>query len=68
MFGCIDRMPTPIGEFISERVYDRMLRSEHLITSRDCVAFVNVKNGKEIRSGGTSWKVVQGLSLFAELQ
>ena len=51
-----DRMPVPIGNFISQHVYDRKLRTDRSITSPDCCRFVDVRNGKENRSG-KSWVV-----------
>ena len=54
-----DRMPLPIGNFISSAVYDGRLRSQHLITDSSSLAFVNVSapQGLEERAG-TSWRVV----------
>ncbi|KAJ7888888.1 hypothetical protein B0H14DRAFT_2562042 [Mycena olivaceomarginata] len=49
------RMPVPIGEFISARVYNRRLRSQNDITSMDCVAFIDVVKGVETASA-LSWK------------
>ena len=45
-------MPTPIGKFVSERVYDSKLYSKHSITSRDCVTFVNAGDGEEVAELG----------------
>lgn len=50
------RMPVPLGEFISEYVYDKKLLSEHSITDRSAVRFVDVRKGREERVG-SSWKV-----------
>ena len=54
-----DRMPVPLGNFISRTVYDSQLKSEHRIqdikTSK-CVLFVDVRKGSEERAG-ESWKV-----------
>jgi hypothetical protein len=52
----IDRMPVPIGDFISANVYKQRLSSQHEIKSMDCVAFIDVANGNETKSG-FSWTV-----------
>ena len=52
----LDRMPTHLGNFISETVYKSTLKSEHAIKDRKCVAFVDVRKGKE-ESVSSSWKV-----------
>jgi hypothetical protein len=54
----IDRMPQPIGKFISDKVYRSRLWSSHKITDPSCVTFVDVSppHGEEIKSG-FSWKV-----------
>jgi len=49
-------MPVPIGNFISNAVYDRRLKSSHNIRSLSSVSFVDVQHGKEERAG-TSWTV-----------
>ena len=49
-------MPMQIGEFISEHVYDGKLRSQHSITSPNCLAFVDVDIGVESPED-KSWKV-----------
>lgn len=44
----VDRMPEPLGGFISEAMYDTKLRSDH--KNKDdfnCVRFVNVSKGEE---------------------
>lgn len=51
-----DRMPVPLGAFVSEEVYDGKLHSEHRIREMDCVAFVDAVKGQEEKCG-TSWKV-----------
>ncbi|KAH9888514.1 hypothetical protein C8Q73DRAFT_655707 [Cubamyces lactineus] len=50
------RMPLPLGEFISEYVYNSKLRSVHRITDHSAVCFVDVRKGCEGRVG-SSWKV-----------
>jgi regulator of nonsense transcripts 1 len=50
-------MPVPIGQFISGCVYGGKLRSQHNISSMDCVAFIDVVKGAET-SSGLSWKVM----------
>ena len=54
----IDRMPQPIGKFISDKVYRSRLYSSHKISDPSCVAFIDVcpPHGEEIKSG-FSWKV-----------
>ena len=51
-----DRMPVPLGKFISKHVYDSKLKSEHKITAKSCVRFIDVRKGEE-KSAGSSWKV-----------
>ncbi|KII84122.1 hypothetical protein PLICRDRAFT_32539 [Plicaturopsis crispa FD-325 SS-3] len=50
-----DRMPIPISKFISDKVYDSKLRSEHSISGMSCLSFVDVGKGREEQSG-LSWK------------
>ncbi|EJF57438.1 hypothetical protein DICSQDRAFT_69502 [Dichomitus squalens LYAD-421 SS1] len=50
------RMPVPLGEFISEEVYNSKLKSVHKINDDSCVRFVDVRKGAE-ESVGLSWKV-----------
>lgn len=50
------RMPVPLGEFISEYVYDKKLLSVHPTTDFSAVLFVDVRKGQEERVG-SSWKV-----------
>ncbi|KAI0359441.1 P-loop containing nucleoside triphosphate hydrolase protein [Trametes cingulata] len=50
------RMPVPLGEFISEHVYDSKLKSVHAIRDRASVCLVDVRKGQEERVG-SSWKV-----------
>lgn len=52
----LDRMPMPLGNFISEEMYNKKLHSDHKIATFDCVAFVDVTKGHEVKSG-TSWTV-----------
>jgi len=52
----LDRMPVPIGQFISEHVYDNQLRSVHTITSPTCCSFIDCKQGEE-KKVGNSWAV-----------
>ncbi|KAF7350700.1 Nucleoside triphosphate hydrolase protein [Mycena sanguinolenta] len=60
------RMPVPIGEFISARVYDRRLRSQHEIKSTDCVAFIDVFKGAET-SSALSWKNPEEIQTICHL-
>ena len=53
--ACIDRMPVPIGNFISRNVYG-LLKTQHEIQDSGCCRFVDVSNGVE-ESKGHSWKV-----------
>ena len=59
-----DRMPVPIGSFISEHVYEGKLQSEHPLVEHDCVTFVDVRKGTEERVG-SSWKVCPRSRSFA---
>ncbi|KAL1724450.1 P-loop containing nucleoside triphosphate hydrolase protein [Schizophyllum commune] len=63
------RMPVFLGNFISKRVYNNKLKSEHPIRTPTCIRFVNVARGQE-RSVGTSWtndqEVAKVVSLAAE--
>ncbi|KAI0694619.1 AAA domain-containing protein [Cytidiella melzeri] len=45
------RMPTPIGNFISGRVYSSRLKSQHNIHDLSCCKFVDVVKGAETRAG-----------------
>ena len=51
-----DRMPSPLGDFISKNVYRGKLKSDHPNTDPACVAFIDVPKGREERVG-TSWRV-----------
>ncbi|KXN88608.1 ATP-dependent helicase upf1 [Leucoagaricus sp. SymC.cos] len=48
------RMPIAIGNVISQRVYNGLLKSVHPITSKLGCRFINVTNGREQRRG-KSW-------------
>ncbi|KAI0915361.1 hypothetical protein AcV5_003854 [Taiwanofungus camphoratus] len=48
------RMPIPIGEFISNEVYNGKLRSMHKTVDLSCLMFVDVKKGVE-EQVGKSW-------------
>jgi len=43
----LDRLPIPIGTFISQNVYEHQLKSVHAITTKSSCRFVDVHNGKE---------------------
>ncbi|KIJ23208.1 hypothetical protein M422DRAFT_196214 [Sphaerobolus stellatus SS14] len=43
-------MPTPIGGFIPQEVYDGRLQSQHTIDSKTCLAFVQA-DGEEAKTG-----------------
>ena len=47
----LDRMPMPIGDFISRRVYANRLKSQHSIHDRSSCRFVDIKQGKEAKVG-----------------
>jgi len=47
------RMPVPIGDFISRKVYDGRLKSEHSIIDKSCCRFIDVEHGKELMKGGS---------------
>jgi hypothetical protein len=53
MISTADRLPIPLGEFISEKVYDGKLRSCHDIVDHSCVAFIDVRKGRETRRGSS---------------
>ncbi len=49
-------MPVPLGELISQKVYDSKLKSVHKNRDSSSVAFIDVGKGVEERAG-KSWKV-----------
>ncbi|KAI0266502.1 P-loop containing nucleoside triphosphate hydrolase protein [Gloeopeniophorella convolvens] len=49
------RMPVPLGNFISQNVYNGKLQSDHSITDRSCISFIDVHKGWEVKQG-KSWK------------
>jgi hypothetical protein len=46
-----DRLPVPLGGFISETVYEGKLHSSHAIVDHSCIVFIDVEKGKEERRG-----------------
>jgi AAA domain len=52
----LDRMPVPIGGFISGHVYDSKLLTRHEIKTWRCCRFVDCKTGEE-KKVGYSWSV-----------
>jgi hypothetical protein len=50
-----DRMPVPLGMFISKHVYDGRLKTQHLVKTRDAVQFIDVPGTEE--QPGQSWVV-----------
>ena len=58
------RMPIPLGEFISEEVYNSKLKSIHDIFDSSCVCFVDVRKGVE-ESMAPGWKVCMARSIFS---
>ncbi len=55
-FFLADRLPIHLGSFISGKVYNGKLRSEHDIAGYFCIAFIDVWKGEEMRRG-TSYLV-----------
>lgn len=51
-----DRLPVPLGKFISDKVYQGKLRSCHKIVDHSCISFIDVAKGKETKQGN-SFKV-----------
>jgi hypothetical protein len=51
-----DRMPVPIGEFLSREVYDGRLQSRHRINSTGCIRLVDCEQGQELDKN-FSWVV-----------
>lgn len=43
----LDRLPVPLGDFISDQVYKSELRSEHWNESMSCIRFVNILSEEE---------------------
>jgi hypothetical protein len=48
-----DRLPIHLGSFISGKVYNGKLQSEHEIADYSCIAFIDVWKGQEIRRGNS---------------
>ena len=48
-----DRLPIHLGSFISGKVYNGKLRSEHEIEDYSCITFIDVWKGKETRRGNS---------------
>jgi regulator of nonsense transcripts 1 len=49
----LDRLPVPLGMFISKNVYDGNLHSNHKIVDHSCIAFVDVQKGTETKQGNS---------------
>ncbi|KAK0471205.1 P-loop containing nucleoside triphosphate hydrolase protein, partial [Armillaria novae-zelandiae] len=60
------RMPHPLGDFISQEVYDNRLYSENDIKDPSCIAFIDAKDGKEEKSG-FSWRNNDEVQTVAQL-
>ncbi|KAJ3927266.1 MAG: P-loop containing nucleoside triphosphate hydrolase protein [Lentinula lateritia] len=60
------RLPVPLGEFISMKVYENQLKSFHSITQYSCVRFVDTPRGVEERSG-VSWINLGEISVIVNL-
>ena len=52
-FFLADRLPIHLGKFISGKVYDGKLQSEHEIADYSCIAFIDVWKGKEMKRGNS---------------
>lgn len=61
-----DRMPVPIGEFLSREVYDGKLQSRHRINSADCVRLVDCERGEEV-DRNFSWVVGPPPNSFSQI-
>ncbi|KAK0450244.1 P-loop containing nucleoside triphosphate hydrolase protein [Armillaria borealis] len=64
-----DRIPKPIGDFISEHVYKNRLQTVHEISSKTCCRFVNVPGGRE-EEKSKSWineKEIQAVVKIANI-
>ncbi len=59
-------MPIPLGNFISDEVYNKKLKSVHKINDISCVSFVDVDKGTE-ESCGKSWTVCSCAVSLTEL-
>lgn len=59
----LDRMPVPLGNFISQKVYEGRLKSRHKTTSHNSVRFVNTPRGVE-KKKGSSWTVSYPILFF----
>ncbi|KAK0434049.1 uncharacterized protein EV420DRAFT_1282801 [Desarmillaria tabescens] len=46
----VNRMPMPIGDFISEHVYNKKHKTIRNISSKTCCRFVNIPKGREHQS------------------
>ncbi|KAI0800454.1 P-loop containing nucleoside triphosphate hydrolase protein [Fomes fomentarius] len=60
------RMPVPLGNFISEHVYDLKLKSVHTVKDSRCVQFIDVRKGKEEKVG-RSWKNVEEIHTIVNI-
>lgn len=60
------RMPTQLGDFISEEVYENKLKSDHKITDWSAVRFVDVRKGQE-EHVGLSWKESLSIGPLVEM-
>jgi hypothetical protein len=52
-FFLADRLPIQLGSFISGKVYNGKLKSEHEIADYSCIAFIDVWKGKEMKRGNS---------------
>lgn len=56
MWLLLDRMPVPIGAFISKHVYGGRLMTRHALESHRTCTLVDISHGQETKSGN-SWTV-----------
>jgi hypothetical protein len=52
-FFLADRLPIHLGSFISGKVYNGKLKSEHEIADYSCITFIDVWKGAEMRRGNS---------------
>ncbi|RPD58061.1 P-loop containing nucleoside triphosphate hydrolase protein [Lentinus tigrinus ALCF2SS1-7] len=60
------RMPVPLGNFISQAVYESRLKSHHTIKASSCVLFVDVRKGHE-EHVGSSWKNTEEVNTIVNI-
>ncbi|CAL1716325.1 unnamed protein product [Somion occarium] len=60
------RMPKPIGDFLSRRVYDGKLNSQHTISTKTSCRLADIKLSQE-RKSGTSWENVEEVNAVIKI-